>query len=228
MVWTLAYSGVDELSSNHCSFHCMSESECNGPESHQMWLRNPWFWTPWPWHWKISLAREGGKNVPYLHCSICICEYYLLTRVHEEWSIVGPLTIYYCCGTCTNTIAMHYYKKEVSNCWFKGWVFNLFKILVCQRGVETELQNVNFLLQIKPFILSFYSDISDTNFCTQTYFYTNRFLHRYICHLCDFCNSVWKGSKLSGSGAAWVLSLKCHQRDTGTVFSWNEHTKQRE
>ena len=144
MVWTLAYSRVDELSSNHCSFHCMSESECNGPGSHQMWalwLRSPWFWTPWPWFWKKRLVvqipnfgqrltlkaplRERVKKCPnrYLHCSIFICVYYIFTQVHEEWSILGPLTIYYCCGTCTNTIAMHLiHKKEVSTCWSMGWV----------------------------------------------------------------------------------------------------------
>ena len=116
MVWALTYSQVDELSSNHCSFHCMSESGCNGPEPHQMWLSRSLISNSYSnpltralrkvveravhiYDIYITSAGRGGRGDLLDVWVFCMFVHYIFTWARKDWSIVGPLTIYYCCHT---------------------------------------------------------------------------------------------------------------------------------
>lgn len=112
LVWVLAYSQVDELSSNHCSFHCMSESDCNGPEPHQMWLRRFLISNSYSNPLTLTLRKVVDKGLyTFISCKWvarwpfrCLdilydCTLYLSAWVQEDLLIVEPLTIYYCCRT---------------------------------------------------------------------------------------------------------------------------------
>ena len=180
MVWALTYSQVDELSSNHCSFHCMSESGCNGPEPHQMWLSRSLISNSYSnpltralrkvveravhiYDIYITSAGRGGRGDLLDVWVFCMFVHYIFTWARKDWSIVGPLTIYYCCHTSLQHHCQALNKKKLQ--------INDPLIFVSHIVHKLSLNRVATVVRCQLSLLDFYFDTLSWNWRSVGHFF---------------------------------------------------------